>query len=97
MRLLPVPSGALAIAVAAGACAAESNCDQYSRLDQLPDRFKEIGRGEVGGTPIEIVVATDGACTCDNAPKVARALRKPAPQGINWACREAAPDERGSD
>jgi hypothetical protein len=97
MRVVVNLSSVLAIAVATGAYAAESNCDQYSRLDQLPDRFKEIGRGEIGGTPIEIVVATDRTCSCNNVPKINRALGKPAEQGVNWSCRQAAPDDWGDN
>jgi homoserine kinase len=96
VRVLGI-SGAATVAAIAAAGAAEQNCGQYAALERLPDRFEEIGRGHLANIATELVVLTDGTCTCDSTPAVSRALRKPAPQGINWSCRVATPDERRSD
>jgi|SRR5712675_269811 hypothetical protein len=97
MRLLPILSIAMASAIPAPASAAEQNCDRYAVLEWLPNPFEEIARGQLAWIRIEFVVLTDGTCTCDNTPKVDRALGKPAPQNVNWVCRDATPDERRSD
>jgi hypothetical protein len=93
MRLPHFPAIATAIAVCAVTCAAERHCDQYGTFGRLPDRFKEIGRGEIGGIRIEAVVVSDGACTCDNTPEVKRARGEPVRRGVRWSCHLAAPDD----
>jgi hypothetical protein len=97
VRLLGISGFAMAAAIVAVPTAAQQSCDRYAALEWLPDRFEEIARGEVAWIRIELVVLTDGTCTCVNSLKVDRALGKTAPQGVKWSCREATPDDRGSD
>ena len=97
MRLLIIFGIAVPIAIAALASAAEQNCDRYAANQWLPDRFEEIARGHFANIKRELVVLTDGTCTCDNAPEVHRDLGRPAPQNVNWSCHDATPDERRSD
>jgi hypothetical protein len=92
---LGISGFAMVAALAWTANAAEQNCDQYAALNRLPDSFEEIASGDLGKA--EFFVLTDRRCTCDNEPAVSRRLGKPAPQKINWSCRESTPDERRSD
>ena len=94
MRLLGVFSIAVTAVIATATSAAEHNCDRYAALKRLPYRFEEIASGDLGKA--ELFVLTDRTCTCDNTPAVARMLGKPALQNVNWSCRAATPDERGS-
>jgi hypothetical protein len=95
MNLLRMSGAALAAAIAVSADAAEQKCDRYAAYERLPNRFEEIASADlVGGA--EIFVYTDLWCTCDNTPSVDRKRGKPVPQGLNWSCHEATPDERGA-
>ena len=95
--LLGIFGVAVCTAVATPASVAEQSCDRYAVSNQLPDRFEEIARGDFARIRIEIVVLTDGTCTCANAFEVDRALGKPAPANVNWSCHDTTPDERRSD
>jgi hypothetical protein len=86
----------LAMPIAIAASTAEPNCSRYAAMRRLPVEFEEIASADlVGGA--ELFILTDGSCTCDNKPAVDRRLGKPAPIGVNWSCRPAAPDERRSE
>jgi hypothetical protein len=97
LAMLSIFGIAVATAIAAPASAAEQRCDRHAALNQIPGRFEEIARGDLSGTTMELVVLTDGTCTCDNLPAVMRELGKPAPANVNWYCRDAMPNERRSD
>jgi hypothetical protein len=96
VRLLAA-SGAVMAAAIATASAAETGCDRYAALDRLPDRFDEILRGDFAGVGVELVVSSDGTCTCTNSPKVDRAAGKPVPKDVSWSCRAATPNDRRTD
>jgi hypothetical protein len=78
----------------AGATAAAA-CEQYIAAERLPGGFVEIASGDLGKA--ELFMLTDGTCTCDNLPAVSRVLGKPVQDGVNWTCRVASSDERGSN
>ena len=91
MRALALPIFAMA-AVPGMPLAAEQSCDRYAALRRLPGSFEEIASADL--VKAELFVLTDGTCTCENMPAVNRKLGKPAPDGINWSCREATSEER---
>jgi hypothetical protein len=96
VRLVGILSIAVAAAIATATNAAEESCDRYAGLKRPPpDQFEEIAIADFGVA--ELFVLSDGKCTCDNRPAVARALGKPAPENINWSCRVATSDERRND
>jgi hypothetical protein len=82
-----------AVAISVAPSEAQQSCDSYATLEQLPDRFAEIASALLEGDA-EVFIMTDGACTCSNDPAVDRHFGKPAPQDINWSCRNATPDEQ---
>jgi hypothetical protein len=83
--LLSIALGAMVPTVAAAKCPAA--------FDRLPSRFHEIASGElING--MELFVATDGRCTCDNSQASRENLRLSAPREINWTCRRATAVER---
>jgi hypothetical protein len=95
MTMLGISAAAMVTVIAGAASAVEQNCDQYGALNRLPNDFEEIASADLGKA--ELFILTDGKYTCDNRPAVDRKLGKPAPQNINWSCREATPDERRTD
>jgi hypothetical protein len=97
VKLLTTSGAAVAVAIAGAASAAEPDCGRYATLERLPDSFAEIIRGDFARVGVELVVLSDGSCTCASSPRVDRALGKPVPQNVNWSCRAATPDDRRSE
>ncbi|MDB5599609.1 MAG: hypothetical protein JWN71_1653 [Xanthobacteraceae bacterium] len=85
-------SVALTVLVGLSASAAEPGCNQYIAAKRLPDTFTEIASGLLRNT--EFFVLTNGTCTCDNGPAIARQFGRPAAIDANWSCRTATDDER---
>ena len=86
----------LALAVMAEApSGAETGCDRYAALDNLPAAFKLIASGH--GPGWELVILADGTCVCANTPSTDRILGRPVPDKINWSCRPATVEDRRVD
>ena len=73
------------------AFAAELGCAHYAAFKKLPAGFQEIASGDLGG--VESFVLSNGDCTCNNGPVIARRFGRSAPVGENWSCRHAIGDE----
>jgi hypothetical protein len=86
---------ALSVASPAVVVAAPLHCGRYEAHVGLPARFAEIARGSLG--EVEMIVLSDGRCTCENGPAVDRFFGRAAPRGINWSCRKASAEERRSN
>jgi len=84
---------ALTVLVGLTANAAESGCDQYITAKRLPDTFTQVASGSLRGG-VEFFSLTNGTCTCDNGPAIARKFGRPAAIDANWSCRTATDDER---
>ena len=94
MNVAAMVASATLASHAAIAAASAQECEKYQSLRSLPDGFVQIAAAEL--VKGEFFVLTDGVCTCDNLPAVNRGVNKPAPQGVNWACRAADSDERAA-
>jgi hypothetical protein len=88
-----VSSVALTVLVGLTASAAEPGCNQYIMAKRLPDTFTEIASGSLSGG-VEFFSLTNGTCTCNNGPSIARKFGRPAAIDANWSCRTATDDER---
>jgi hypothetical protein len=86
-------SVALTVLAGLSASAAAPGCDQYVTVKRLPDTFTEIASGSMRGG-VEFFSLTNGTCTCDNGPTIARKFGRPAAIDANWSCRAATEDER---
>ena len=86
-------SVALTVLVGLSANAAAPGCDQYITAKRLPDSFTEIASGSLR-VGVEFFQLTNGTCTCDNGPSIARKFGRPAAIDANWSCRTATDDER---
>jgi hypothetical protein len=75
--------------------AAASACETYSFMKRLPEQFRMVASGDLGG--VEFFQVSDRRCTCDNSPGQNRKWGRPAPEGIYWSCRKASADERRSN
>jgi hypothetical protein len=93
MMVSAVSSVALTALVGLSASAAASGCDQYVSAKRLPDTFTEIASGALR-RGVEFFSLTNGTCTCDNGPAIARKFGRPAAIDANWSCRAATDDER---
>lgn len=85
-------SVALTVLVGLSANAAESGCNQYISAKKLPDTFTLVASGTLPN--VEFFSLTNGTCTCDNGPAIARQFGRPAAIDANWSCRAATDDER---
>ena len=77
------------------AFAAELGCASYAAFHKLPASFKETASGTLPN--YEVVWLSNGVCTCDNGPSIARRFGRPVPADANWSCRVANDDERGGN
>jgi hypothetical protein len=96
MIVLAAPSVALAVLIGLTASAAEPGCNQYITAKRLPDTFVEIASGSLSGGA-EYFSLTNGTCTCNNGPAIARKFGRPAAIDANWSCRAATDDERSTN
>jgi hypothetical protein len=93
MIAVAAPHIALTVLVGLSASAADTGCGQYVTAKRLPDTFTEIASGSMRGG-VEFFSLTNGTCTCDNGPTIARKFGRPAAIDANWSCRAATEDER---
>jgi hypothetical protein len=95
VRTLLTATCVLSVASPAVVLAAQANCGRYESHVGLPARFAEIARGSLG--EVEMIVLSDGRCTCENGPAVDRFFGRAPPRGLNWSCRRASAEERRSN
>jgi hypothetical protein len=79
--------------VGLSANATAPGCDQYISAKQLPGTFTQVASGSLS-SGVEFFSLTNGTCTCDNGPAIARKFGRPAAIDANWSCRTATDDER---
>ena len=88
MRAAFVFTGLLLLA--SGARAAET-CEAYTKLGELPTDFRALSVAAIG--PARLTMMSSGKCTCNDMPTVQRHLGQAEPEGVNWACDVADPED----